>query len=77
MMPFEDPASPGNGPEYHTGKPCIEDGRGNPAGTAWSPHWCVTHNAERIKRISSQGAAIVDDMEKNPHELEAPDADNS
>lgn len=41
-----------NGEQYHTGKPCIERGCDEPAGTAWSPYWCWRHNAERLDRIS-------------------------
>lgn len=54
MDAFEDPSDPGNGPEYHTGKPCIEAGCDRPAGTAWSPYWCFECNVKRIKRVSDQ-----------------------
>jgi hypothetical protein len=64
MDAFEDPNNPGNGPEYHTGKDCIEPGCNNPAGTAWSPWWCFKCNVERIRRISGQLEAIVANMEK-------------
>lgn len=47
-----DPNHPDNSPEHHTGRPCIEDGCTEPAGTAWGPHWCMLHNAERMERIS-------------------------
>jgi hypothetical protein len=51
---FEDPGHPGNGPQYHTGKPCIEPGCNRPAGTWWSPIWCFEHNVQRIKGIDGQ-----------------------
>lgn len=54
MDAFEDSSDPGNGLEYHTGKPCIEAGCDRPAGTAWSPYWCFECNVRRIKRISNQ-----------------------
>lgn len=46
-----DPNHPGNGPDHHTGKICIEKDCEEPAGTAWGPYWCVKHNGERIMRI--------------------------
>lgn len=52
MKAYHDPAHPHNGPQYHTGKPCIERGCTNPAGTAWSPVWCQPCNAKRMDRIS-------------------------
>ncbi len=59
VMPFEDPSHEWNGSEYHTGKGCIE-GCGNPAGTAWSPHWCLECNAKRMRRITKSLAEIND-----------------
>lgn len=59
---YADPDDPGNGPEYHTGKPCIVRGCSEPAGTWWGKYWCFKHNVariERIDRISSQLDAIV------------------
>lgn len=41
-----------NGPEYHTGKKCVE-GCGRAAGTLWSPYWCHPCNVERMKRIGA------------------------
>jgi hypothetical protein len=52
--PHHDPNHLMNGPEYHTGTPCIEKGCDEPAGTAWSPLWCQRHNAERLDRISGR-----------------------
>lgn len=54
MQPYEDPNNKGNSSKYHTGKPCIEPGCNEPAGTAWGPYWCQKHNAERLNRISEQ-----------------------
>jgi hypothetical protein len=54
----EDPGASANNPKYHTGKPCIERGCTNPAGTAWSPHWCQPCNAKRLMRVSEQLAAL-------------------
>lgn len=50
---FADPNHPGNGPAYHTGRPCIKAGCFRPAGTWWSPHWCFECNVERIRKISA------------------------
>jgi hypothetical protein len=58
MMPYEDPNNKGNSAKYHTGKPCIEPGCNEPAGTGWGPYWCMKHNAERINRINKS----FDDM---------------
>lgn len=54
MKPYEDPNNPNNGPQHHTGKPCVEHGCTNPAGTAWSPFWCQSCNAKRMNRINDQ-----------------------
>jgi len=50
-MRFEDLNDEGNSSKYHSGKLCIE-GCGKPAGTAWSPLWCVECNILRMKRIT-------------------------
>lgn len=52
MKPYQDKNHPGNSKEFHTGKICIEKGCDRPAGTQWSPLWCVDHNIERMDRIS-------------------------
>jgi len=52
----------GNSPEYHTGKECFEEGCTNPAGTAWSPYWCVDCNIKRIERVSAQLKKIQKDL---------------
>lgn len=59
---FDDPEAPGNAAEHHTGKPCIEPGCDNPAGTAWGRYWCFAHNVERIRRIDAQLRAIADGL---------------
>ena len=54
MAGYDDPNHEGNSSKHHTGKPCIELGCNNPAGTAWGPHWCFECNVKRISRISGQ-----------------------
>lgn len=49
--------------KYRTGKICVEDGCNRPAGTAWSPYWCLQHNAERLDRITKQITAFIKDGE--------------
>ena len=49
----------GEGPKYHTGKPCIEAGCDKPAGTAWTPLWCAEHDRERIARITASLTALA------------------
>ena len=56
---YADPGDPLNGPKYHTGKPCIERGCNNPAGTGWSPFWCQPCNAKRMDRISASLEQMV------------------
>lgn len=58
---YKDPDHPGNSPEHHTGKPCIE-GCGRPAGTHWSPHWCFQCNVERMDRINRNLEGIIERM---------------
>lgn len=53
MENYENPNHDGNSTKHHTGKPCIEPGCDKPAGTAWSPYWCMEHNAERMTRIDA------------------------
>ena len=54
LYAFEDINNEGNSALHHTGKTCIENGCENPAGTAWSPYWCFTHNVERMRHIDAQ-----------------------
>lgn len=62
-MAFDDPKDEGNGPEYHTGKKCIE-GCGRPAGTAWSPHWCFECNVVRMRRIEKNLREMIGEKKK-------------
>ena len=57
-MSYNDKNDPGNGPKYHTGKLCVE-GCGRPAGTYWSPFWCVECNIERIDRINNRFSEML------------------
>ncbi len=47
-----------NGGRYHTGRVCIEQRCPEPAGTAWGPHFCQRHNAERLDRFSRSLAEL-------------------
>ena len=60
---YNDPDDPGNGPKYHTGKPCIEAGCDKPAGTAWSTFWCFECNVKRIDRITRNLEALASKAE--------------
>lgn len=59
---YNDPDHIGNSAKYHTGKPCIEDGCIEPAGTAWSSHWCFRHNVERIDKVTEGMKRIIAGM---------------
>ena len=50
---YENQEYEGNSAKYHTGKPCIENGCTNPAGTVWSPYWCFQCNVKRMRRIDA------------------------
>ena len=63
MAGYNDLNHEGNSKKYHTGKLCIEKGCNEPAGTAWSSHWCVKHNIERIDRISNFFDDAIDGKE--------------
>jgi len=58
-----DPEDSMNGARYHTGLPCIERGCTEPAGTAWGPHLCQHHNAERLdlfsRRLAEMSALVA------------------
>ncbi len=56
---YNDRSAVGNSPQYHTGKPCIVAGCTRPAGTWWSPLWCVEHNIERIDRIDKRFSDLL------------------
>lgn len=51
---YNDRECEGNSSKYHTGSKCIESGCNNPAGTAWSPYWCVDCNIKRMDHITKQ-----------------------
>ena len=53
MLAYQDPSHDGNSAKHHSGKPCYVKGCKEPAGTAWSAHWCFKHNVERMDRISA------------------------
>ncbi len=63
-MACEDPNHKHNGSRYHTGKPCVERGCSQPAGTWWSHLWCQRCNAERLVRVTGQLDAIAMSMAK-------------
>lgn len=50
-MNYKDPDDEGNSAKYRTGKRCINKGCNNPAGTAWSEHWCFECNVKRMDSI--------------------------
>ena len=54
MKAFENPKHEGNSSKYHTGKPCMNIGCAEPAGTWWSPLWCLRCNVKRLRRIGQQ-----------------------
>ena len=68
--PYADPSHPGNSPKHLTGKLCVERGCGKPAGTAWSPYWCMACNVKRFDRIDAG-------LERVMRELEAPGRETS
>jgi hypothetical protein len=57
------------GPEHHTGKPCIWPGCDLPAGTAWSPLWCVAHYRVRTDRITADLRRLL----RSPDPADAPE----
>jgi len=57
--PWKNQNSPNNSKKYHTGKPCVEVGCKNPAGTAWSPYFCKECNAARFERIDASFKKIT------------------
>jgi len=52
--PWRDPNHPWNSERHRSDKECYEEDCHEPAGTGWSPLWCVAHNAERMDRIDHQ-----------------------
>jgi len=57
---YNDRECEGNSEKYHTGKVCIEHGCNNPAGTAWSPYWCVECNIKRMDGITKSLEKIME-----------------
>ncbi len=53
LLPYQDLQNEGNSERHRTGKPCVERGCDQPAGTAWSPLWCPACNIERMDRIDA------------------------
>ncbi len=68
MRPFEDPTHEGNhSGEYMTGKSCLVAGCTQPAGTAWSPLWCVKHNISRMNQIEAVYRAVEQAVQGAKH----------
>lgn len=57
--PYEDLQHEGNSESHRTGKPCVERGCGQPAGTAWSPLWCPACNIVRMNRIDASMRSLA------------------
>ena len=64
LHPYQDPTDKGNSAKYHTGKPCVEAGCNNAAGTAWSPYWCFECNVKRIDGINKSFDKMLAAFEK-------------
>lgn len=60
---YNDPNCYYNSRAYHTGKTCSVDGCSDPAGTAWSPHFCFRHNVERMDLEHTRRVANLRDWE--------------
>jgi hypothetical protein len=61
---YQDSRDPRNGAAYRTGRPCVERGCENEAGTAWSPLWCHPCNVKRMDRIGASLEDMVRELEK-------------
>jgi hypothetical protein len=57
--PYQNRSSYGNSAKFRTGKTCIDCDQ--PAGTLWSPLWCVECNIKRIDRIDAQFTRLARD----------------
>lgn len=64
MEAYQDETHPGNGPKYHTGKPCLTPGCKNPAGTMWGKYWCFECNVTRMDRISDGFCACREKLDR-------------
>ena len=62
MSDYEDVYGEGNSHAYMTGKSCIVAGCNGPAGTAWSPLWCVKHNISRMKQIEAANRKVQEQI---------------
>lgn len=51
MELYKDKKCEENSSKYHTGKECVENNCDKPAGTAWSPYFCVDCNIKRMEKI--------------------------
>lgn len=48
-----------NSSKFHNGYKCIEKDCKEPAGTAWSPHWCKYCNSKRMKKIDESLGSMI------------------
>ena len=63
MSDYEDLNNEGNySARYLTGKNCLVAGCSQPAGTAWSPLWCVKHNISRMKQIEAANRKVQEQI---------------
>ncbi len=53
-LPCYNPQSPGNSPEYHTGRKCSVRGCDKPAGTWWNRELCYDCNVARLKKLDAR-----------------------
>lgn len=64
MESYDDPNHEYNSEKYHSGKQCAGAEHGdncqNKAGTAWSPYFCQSCNAKRIRRITKSLKEMVE-----------------
>jgi len=61
---YNDKKCEGNSSKCRIGGKCIEINCNNPAGTAWSPYWCVDCNIKRMDKITKQLDDIVNKTNK-------------
>lgn len=50
-----------------SGRPCIEPGCPNEAGTPWTDHWCLPHDEERRARITRRLEDLTRSLEDPTH----------
>lgn len=51
-----------------SGRPCVEPGCDDDAGTLWGPLWCPTHDVERLDRVSKGFEGIRAAFDRNAAE---------